>query len=193
MPADNVRANELLPTATPLEHCCGRSGWGAVLDVDFASAQHSTINCQCCSNSHRASRVIQSLGLTVWANCVIILTYKQTLGANQMGYFTDTDFDSTLDMIDAVNEVVERNIRKFDQVPASDLGLDIRCGRLMVDIVDEVIAVPNHNIRMLDYYGGFEYIKEGEGRVTVGDYTFFTSDNERVNDCFEALRDSIDE
>jgi hypothetical protein len=110
-----------------------------------------------------------------------------------MGYFTDTDFDSTLDMIDAVNEVVERNIRKFDQVPASDLGLDIRCGRLMVDIVDEVIAVPNHNIRMLDYYGGFEYIKEGEGRVTVGDYTFFTSDNERVNDCFEALRDSIDE
>ena len=110
-----------------------------------------------------------------------------------MGYFTDTDFDSSLDMIDAVNEVVERNIRKFDQVPASDLGLDIRCGRLMVDIVDEVIAVPNHNIRMLDYYGGFEYIKEGDGRVTVGDYTFFTSDNERVNDCFEALRDSIDE
>jgi hypothetical protein len=110
-----------------------------------------------------------------------------------MGFFTDTDFDSTLDMIDAVNEVVERNIRKFDQVPASDLGLDIRCGRLMVDIVDEVIAVPNHNIRMLDYYGGFEYIKEGDGRVTVGDYTFFTSDNERVNDCFEALRDSIDE
>ena len=110
-----------------------------------------------------------------------------------MGFFTDTDFDSTLDMIDAVNEVIERNIRKFDQVPASDLGLDMRCGRLMVDMVDEVIAVPNHNIRMLDYYGGFEYIKEGEGRVTVGDYTFFTSDNERVNDCFEALRDSVDE
>ena len=109
-----------------------------------------------------------------------------------MGFFTDTDFDSTLDMIDAVNEVIERNIRKFDQVPASDLGLDMRCGRLMVDMVDEVIAVPNHNIRMLDYYGGFEYIKEGEGRVTVGDYTFFTSDNERVNDCFEALRDSVD-
>ena len=110
-----------------------------------------------------------------------------------MGFFTDTDFDSTLDMIDAVNEVIERNIRKFDQVPATDLGLDIRCGRVLVDIVDEVIAVPNHNIRMLDYYGGFEYIKEGEGRVTVGDYTFFTSDNERVNDCFEALRDSVDE
>jgi hypothetical protein len=111
-----------------------------------------------------------------------------------MGYFTDTDFDSTLDMIDSVNEVVERNIRNnFIQHPASDLGLDIRCGRVLVDIADEIIAIPNHNIRMLDYYGGFEYIKEGEGRVTVGDYTFFTSDNERVNDCFEALKDSVDE
>jgi len=110
-----------------------------------------------------------------------------------MGYFTDTDFDSTLDMIDAVNEVVERNIRtNFTQVPASDLGLDLRCGRVLIDIADEVIAVPNHNIRMLDYYGGFEYIKEGEGRVTVGDYTFFTSDSERVNDCFEAVRNSIE-
>ena len=111
-----------------------------------------------------------------------------------MGFFTDTDFDSTLDMIDSVNEVVERNIRtKFIQVAAMDLGLDMRCGRVLVDIVDEVIAVPNHNIRMLDYYGGFEYVKEGDGRVTVGDYTFFTSDNDRVNDCFEALRDSVDE
>ena len=110
-----------------------------------------------------------------------------------MGYFTDTDFDSTLDMIDAVNEVVERNIRNnFTQVPASDLGLDLRCGRVLIDLVDEVIAVPNHNIRTLDYYGGFEYITEGDGRITVGDYTFFTSDNERVNDCFEAVRNSIE-
>ena len=109
-----------------------------------------------------------------------------------MGYFTDTDFDSTHEMIDAVAEVVERNIRNnFVQHPASDIGLDIRCGRVLVDILDEVIAVPIHNLRGLDYYGGFEYINEGDGRTTIGDYTFFTSCNERVNDCFNALRDSI--
>lgn len=109
-----------------------------------------------------------------------------------MGYFTDTDFDSTHEMIDAVAEVVERNIRNnFVQHPASDLGLDIRCGRVLVDILDEIIAVPNHNVGGIDYYGGFEYIKEGDGRTTIGDYTFFTSCNERVNDCFNALRDSI--
>ena len=118
---------------------------------------------------------------------------NNTLGANQMGFFTDTDFDSTLDMIDAVNEVVERNIRNnFTQVPASDLGLDLRCGRVLIDLVDEVIAVPNHSVGGIDYYGGFEYIKEGDGRITVGDYTFFTSDNERVNDCFDAVRNSIE-
>jgi len=109
-----------------------------------------------------------------------------------MGFFTDTDFDTTLNMIDSVNQVVERNIRtKFMQVPAMDLGLDMRCGRVLVDMADKVIAVPNHNLRDINYYGGFEYVKEGDGRVSVGDYTFFTSDNDRVNDCFDALRDSI--
>jgi hypothetical protein len=105
-----------------------------------------------------------------------------------MGFFTDTDFDTTLDMIDSVNEVVERNIRtKFIQVPAMDLGWDMRCGPVLVDMADSVIAVPNHNLREINYYGGFEYVKEGDGRVTVGDYTFFTSDNDLVQECFDTL------
>jgi hypothetical protein len=109
-----------------------------------------------------------------------------------MGFFTDTDFDSSLDMIDAINEVVERNIRtNFVQHSTNDLGLDIRCGRVYVDVNDQVIAVPNHNVRTLDYYGGFEYIKEGEGRITIGDYTFFTTESDRVADCFEALADDM--
>jgi len=109
-----------------------------------------------------------------------------------MGYFTDTDFDSSLDMLDAITEVVERNIRtNFVQQPASAVGLDIRCGRVYVDTNDQVIAVANYNVRTIDYYGGFEYIKEGEGRITVGDYTFFTTESDRVNDCFEALSEDI--
>ena len=110
-----------------------------------------------------------------------------------MGFFTDTDFDSALDMIDSVNKVVERNIcNNFTARPASDLGLDIRCGQVLIDLVDEVIAVPNHNVGVIDYYGGFEYVKEGDGRITVGDYTFFTSDDERVSSCFEALRQDLE-
>lgn len=110
-----------------------------------------------------------------------------------MGYFTDTDFDSTHEMLDCINDVIERNIRNnFIQVPASDLGLDLRCGRLLIDVADEIIAVPNHNLRGLDYYGGFEYVKEGDGRQTVGDYTFFTCVNERVQDCFDAVRTNME-
>ena len=107
-----------------------------------------------------------------------------------MGYFTDCDFDSTLDMIDCVNEVVERHVRKMDLVTASDLGLDIRCGRVFIDRNEEVIAVECS--RSIDYYGGFEYIKEGEGRTQVGSYTFFNTESSRVQDCFDHLNEEVD-
>lgn len=108
-----------------------------------------------------------------------------------MGYFTDTDFDSTLDMIDAISEVIERKIRKMDTATPDELGLDMRCGRIYIDREDEVIAVPCS--RSIDYYGGFEYIKEGEGRITVGDYTFYTTESSRVQDCFDRLNETVDE
>jgi hypothetical protein len=104
-----------------------------------------------------------------------------------MGYFTDCDFDSTLDMIDCVNEVVERHVRKMDRVTANDLGLDMRCGRVFVDRNEEVIAVECS--RSIDYYGGFEYINEGEGRTTCGSYTFFNTESSRVQDCFDHLNE----
>jgi hypothetical protein len=39
----------------------------------------------------------------------------------------------------------------------------------------------------LDYYGGFEYIKEGEGRTTLGEFTFYSSESDRVADALECL------
>jgi hypothetical protein len=102
-----------------------------------------------------------------------------------MGYFTDCDFDSTLDMIDCVNEVVERHVRGMTRMTANEIGLDIRAGRVYVDLRDEVIAVECS--RSIDYYGGFEYIKEGEGRTTCGSYTFFNTESSRVQECFEYL------
>jgi hypothetical protein len=98
-----------------------------------------------------------------------------------MGYFTDTDFDSPLDMIDAVNEVVERNINaNFVRVSGTDVGLDMRVGTLYINTQDRVIASSNQ--RSLEYYGGFEYIDK-ESVTTVGDYTFYQG--ERVENCFD--------
>jgi hypothetical protein len=113
-----------------------------------------------------------------------------------MGFFTDTDFDSTLDMIDCVNEVIERHVRGMDRMTANELGLDIRAGHVYVNREEEVIAVECS--RSIDYYGGFEYIKEGEGRVTCGSYTFFNTESSRVQECFDHLNEqeteeSVDE
>jgi len=104
-----------------------------------------------------------------------------------VGYFTDCDFDSTLDMIDCVNEVVERHVRKMERCTPNELGLDMRCGPVYIDRDEEVIAVSHSSA--IDYYGGFEYIKEDEGRKTCGDYTFFTTESSRVQDCFDHLNE----
>ena len=100
-----------------------------------------------------------------------------------MGYFTDTDFDSSADMLDAINEVVHRHVQGMRKEPASRLGLDERCGMLWVD-EDTIVSYTGSR---LDYYGGFEYIKEGEGRTTLGDFTFYSSESDRVADAIECL------
>jgi hypothetical protein len=96
-----------------------------------------------------------------------------------MGYFTDTEFDSVADMMDAVNEAVEFNVRnKMAVVNADELGLDIRAGsRLYVD--ENYIVVRVSNSRALDYYGGFEYVDNSCVQV-IGDFKFYSSEDERV-------------
>jgi hypothetical protein len=99
------------------------------------------------------------------------------------------DQDSVLSMLDEVNDMVEQQVVGMQRVAASALGLDDRCGCVYIDRNDEVIATANRS--SLDYYGGFEYIKEGEGRITVGDYTFYTTDSSRVQECFDRLNETV--
>jgi hypothetical protein len=100
-----------------------------------------------------------------------------------MGYFTDTEFDSSADLLDAIGEVVERHVQGMRKEPASRLGLDDRCGMLYVD-EDTIVAYTGS---WLYYYGGFEYIGEGEGRTTLGEFTFYTTESDRVRDALESL------
>ena len=90
------------------------------------------------------------------------------------------------DMIDRVNDLVEDYIQDNTvNVTADKLGLDIRAGySLFIDTDSNVIGVRASNVRMLDYYGGFEYI-DGRNREAIGDYVFFTCGSERVQDCFD--------
>ena len=93
------------------------------------------------------------------------------------------DFNSMMDLVDEVQDCVERQVQGMRKEPASRLGLDDRCGMLWVD-EDCIVAYTGSR---LDYYGGFEYIKEGEGRITLGEYTFYSADHSRVADAIECL------
>lgn len=101
-----------------------------------------------------------------------------------MGYFDNTQFDSIFDMADAIETVVNRNMRELmTEVRADALGLDIRAGhRLFVN--EDCIAVSNNDRRTLDYYGGFEYVDSDYIRV-IGDYTFYFADDDRVRGHIE--------
>ena len=92
-------------------------------------------------------------------------------------------FKSAMNLLDDVNEMVSCHVQGMRKEPASRLGLDERCGMLWVD-EDTIVAYTGSR---LDYYGGFEYIKEGEGRTTLGEYTFYSSESNRVADAIEAL------
>lgn len=93
------------------------------------------------------------------------------------------EFTSAMDLLDEVNDMVARHVQGMRKEPASRLGLDDRCGKLYVD-EDCIVAYTGSR---LDYYGGFEYIKEGEGRTTLGEYTFYSSEHNRVADAIECL------
>ena len=99
-----------------------------------------------------------------------------------MGFFTDTEFDSVEEMQDAINEVVERHVRKMRSVSATDLGLDQRCGMAWVDETTIVTYTSNR----FDYYGGFEYVDQEDIQV-LGDYKFYNSNSGRISDALECL------
>jgi hypothetical protein len=85
-------------------------------------------------------------------------------------------------VLSQVNELVELNLlSEAEEVKGSDLGLDVRVGRLWVD--SEFIAVRTRSKSTLEYYGGFEYIDRDFVKV-IGDYTFYLAEDDRV---YEAI------
>ena len=95
------------------------------------------------------------------------------------------------ELLDKTQDLGERAISAMTQVKPKDLGLDDRAGyRLFVS--EEGIAVSNSNRRSLDYYGGFEYVDE-EYVFSVGDYTFYLAEDDRVQGHLERWEGSNEE
>jgi len=96
------------------------------------------------------------------------------------------EFTNIMDLADEVQDMVERQVAGMRRVSASDLGLDIRCGRAYVDEDMECIVVDDANARSFNYYGGFEYINDEDIRK-LGDYVVYLSTSDRVQDALECL------
>lgn len=94
------------------------------------------------------------------------------------------DFNSMMDLVDEVQDMVERQVQGMIRVSASDLGLDNRCGRAYIDGNMDCIVVDAGNARSYDYYGGFEYIADEDKRV-LGDYVIYLNTCDRVQDAIE--------
>jgi hypothetical protein len=99
------------------------------------------------------------------------------------------DCTSILDVVDEITWGLKRHVAGMERVSADRLGLDSRCGRVSIDRDQRVIV--SDNSRSLDYYGGFEYIKEGKGRTTIGDHVIYHG-TDRVDDCFDILEEETE-
>lgn len=91
------------------------------------------------------------------------------------------------DLMEEVEMRVDEIIDHYAEVLPEDLGLDRRSAyRLYIN--DDYIACRNSDRRVLDYYGGFEYVDSG-CVFTLGNYTFYSRDDERVNDHLETYKE----
>lgn len=87
------------------------------------------------------------------------------------------------ELFDKVREVLGE-IEKLPDVHASQVDLDIRCGRLLIGDGFVVSFEP----RLLEYYGGFEYIP-AENRLGVGHAVVYF-DHPRVEEVLNAFEET---
>jgi hypothetical protein len=87
------------------------------------------------------------------------------------------------DLREEIESRVEEIIDFYQEVKPEELGLDNRAAyRLYVN--ENYIACRNSSRRTLDYYGGFEYV-DADSVFTLGNFTFYSRDDSRVEDHLE--------
>jgi len=81
------------------------------------------------------------------------------------------------DFIFSMNQQAENFLTNADRVDPEKIGLESRCGMVWIG-EDFIASKSNKSIR---YYGGFAYCDQT--CVThVGDYVFYSNEDERVNE-----------
>lgn len=94
-----------------------------------------------------------------------------------------------------IEEAVQKYIEESDCVEIGsrgleELGLDFRCGRILISLNEGFVAAANP--RSIEYYGGWEYI-DSEYKLDAGHYRFYDSEASRVDAVIQYYRELVQE
>ena len=91
---------------------------------------------------------------------------------------------SVADIIQDAHETLTNHLNTLKSVFSADqLGLDARAGATIWIDGDWIIVHQNYD-RVLQYYGGFEYV-EPSCRQVMGNYVLYSAEDERVAECID--------
>ena len=92
-----------------------------------------------------------------------------------------------------IENAVQKYIEESDCVEIGsrgleELGLDFRCGRILISVEGGFVAACNPS--SIEYYGGWEYI-DSEYKLDAGDYRFYDRDAGRVDAVIQYYRELL--
>lgn len=92
-----------------------------------------------------------------------------------------------------IENAVQKYIEESDVVEIGatglqELGLDFRCGRILISVDEGFVAACNP--RSIEYYGGWEYI-DSEFKFDAGDYRFYDREADRVDAVIRYYRELV--
>lgn len=86
------------------------------------------------------------------------------------------------------NYIEESNAIEIGPYGLEELGLDFRCGRILISVDEGFVAV--NSPRSIEYYGGWEYIDSGF-KLDAGNYRFYDSEANRVDRVLQSYRELV--
>ncbi len=90
---------------------------------------------------------------------------------------------------EAVQKYIEEsNVVEIGAHGLEELGLDFRCGRILISVDEGFVAAGSP--RSIEYYGGWEYI-DSEYKLDAGDYRFYDREANRVDAVIQYYRELL--
>jgi hypothetical protein len=89
-----------------------------------------------------------------------------------------------MDVVHQVQVMLDEMLMDTEAIRAEQAGLDARCGTLTMG--NDFIAVQVYDDRLLQYYGGFEYVNK-TCRTEIANWVFYSLEDARVAEAYDTF------